>query len=248
MTNPPEPDPSVQALHQKLDETLQHARKRKNVVAIVMVVVVVAMVIYLSVAYSQIAKFDSEVVVNAAAHEFQQYMAQSEPVLAQRLTDEAPNVIQWAEGRVFEAPEALASQIEAMARQKVKALTPELEEELYETLKHAILEARDRVGKAEGEPVSSEEFGAILDDVALAFGEQVERFIDTVYGRFSPKIQEFTEYLEVLAKADQTTLDRRQQQHRDLLITFLALMEKWQKEKGGPEDGGTGILEALGGE
>ena len=224
----------LQALRRELDEAVQTAAKRRRLLTLIMACLAVLMAGYLTFAYMEIAKVDADTVVVLAEQQAAPILDRSAAVWAEDLKAQAPAVIDQAGEAALTIPAALSTQLEQLIDRKIEEEMPKLEMQFKE-LVAALLVEIDRhaqEGMSDGE-LSDEEAKALLTLVADQFAESTNREIDKVYMRYVDISSEMLAYLELLATGGDL-LTEEQQLHRDILLSFLALMEKVQANDTSP--------------
>ena len=212
----------------KLRDTVDAAGKRKTIALIAMTVFCLVLAGYLGFAYWQIAKVDAQTVVALAESQADPYLNQSAASWAQQLEDQAPTVIDQAAEAALAMPSAFTDRVVSYAETKVDEELPALKEKFNESLSQLLSEIDQviREDYPDGK-IPDAEAEEVLTRVADQFGTSLQDELDKVYDRYAEVSAEMITALDDLTKENPT---KKQELHRELLESFLALIQRVQRQ------------------
>ncbi|MFG0250169.1 MAG: hypothetical protein ACF8OB_14875 [Phycisphaeraceae bacterium JB051] len=209
-----------------LDEALNSAGKRKSNSLIIMVIALIALSFYLMIAYFKVAEFDAKTVVLSLESYTRQQIDASRPELTRQLIAYAPKATDQLEALIRKAPEELTIQLRSSILQIVTQALPDLEAQLHKQVTAALDEAYASMPKAENGQVDEEVFRKAMDEMAIVYGQEVQKMIDQVHKLYVKRSHEILSGLDHIARGQQLT--PAQAHLRDALVSFLQLMEHWE--------------------
>ncbi len=208
-----------------LDDALNSAGRRKSNSLVIMVVALIALSFYLMIAYFKVAEFDAQTVILSLESYTRQQIDASRPELTRQLIAYAPQATDQLEALIRKAPEELTLQLRSSIQKIVADALPDLEAELHKQVTQALDEAYASMPKADNGQVDEEVFRKAMDELAVVYGQQVQKMIDQVHKLYVKRSQEILSGLDHIARGQQLT--PAQQHLRDALVSFLQLMEHW---------------------
>ncbi len=208
-----------------LDDALHSAGRRKSNSLVIMVVALIALSFYLMIAYFKVAEFDARTVILSLESYTRQQIDASRPELTRQLIAYAPQATDQLEALIRKAPEELTLQLRSSIQQIVANALPDLEAELHKQVTMALDEAYASMPKGENGQVDETVFRKAMDELAVVYGQQVQKMIDQVHKLYVQRSQEILLGLDHIARGQQLT--HAQQHLRDALVSFLQLMEHW---------------------
>ena len=199
--------------------------KRKNLTSLVLSLVIVAGLGYwLFGAYKQITSFDATTAVQFASGELQAALPAAGRTIEQQLIAAGPEVATQLEHRLMQLPDQFADDLVKYTDEELARLTPQAEEELYQALKAALQQAQINLP-----PGSTDEqrFTALIDALADVYATRSAALVTEIRTKYANSSADLYTYLDFLATGKD--LDRRQQFHRDMIETFLALAATYKQ-------------------
>jgi hypothetical protein len=209
-----------------LDDALHTASHRKSNSLIIMVLALVAISFYLMVAYYKVAEFDAQTVVLSLESYTRQQFEASRPELTRQLIAYAPQATAQLETLIRKAPAELTFQLRSSISQIVSQAIPDLEAELHKHMTSALDDAYAQMPKAEKGHVDEAVFRKAMDDLAVVYGQEVQKMIAQVHQLYINRSAEILAGLDHLALGQNLTPP--QQHLRQSLVSFLQLMEHWE--------------------
>jgi hypothetical protein len=221
------PPTSLSAAEAKLRDAVQAAGKRRSLLTVVMVILCLVLAAYLGFAYWQISKVDADTVIVLAEQQVDPYLNQPASAWAQQLEDRAPDVIEQAGVAALEVPAMFSDRVVSYAEGKAEAELPELEKQFKEALS-GLLDQVDETIRAEypDGQIPDAEAEQMIDRVAEQFASSLEGEIDKIYQRYGEISGDMIGYLDELGQNQDLT--ETQKLHRQLLESFLALLQRVQ--------------------
>ncbi len=227
MSTPPTASTSdLASAEAKLRDSVKSAGTRKMITLIAMIAFCLILAGYLGFAYWQIKKTDAQTVVQLAESQVDPYLNQSAATWAEQLEGQAPSVVDQAAEAALTMPAMFTQRIVGYADTKVDQELPKIEEQFSKSLGELLSEI-DGVIRAEypDGKIPDEDAEEVLTRVAEQFGVSLKGELDKVYDRYAEVSAEMISTLDDLTAENPT---KTQQLHRDLLESFLALIQRVQ--------------------
>lgn len=207
-----------------LDAAITSA-KRKNLTSFVLSLVIVGGLGYwLFGAYKQITSFDATTAVQFASGELQAALPEAGRTIEQQLIAAGPDVATRLENRLMKLPDQFADDLIKYTDEELTRLTPQVEEDLYQALKSALAQAQLNLPPG---TTDEQRFTALIDTLADVYATRSAALVTDVRTKYSTSSADLYTYLDFIATGQQ--LDRRQQFHRDMIETFLALAATYKQ-------------------
>lgn len=211
-------------LRAQLDREADRARTRRTVMVVVGIVLVLIVLGYLWWVKTQLDRVDAQTVVQLTVQQVEPYMQESPEQLATLLREQAPTVMRHAEQAMLQAPEMLAEQGKRLLVERMDRELANLQEGLYNELRDA-LDRVEQQAEAEGIDLNNpEQIQQQVPEIASRLVDEMENAIDNVYQDYQEIADRFVNHLDHLAEG--TNLDQRERIQRQLIISFLAMMQK----------------------
>lgn len=228
-TNPPSPAADgLEGLEKRVNDLVASTKRRKTLLTIGGLLLGLFTAAYLGFAWWQInSKLDAPTVVAMAEQQAAPYLNQPATAWAAHLEDQAPALVDQAAAAALLAPEQLSEQVLSYVDGAIDEKLPELEKgfgELIEKLVDQAAEASSAEFK-KGE-FDQDEAAELVDRVAVQFGDSLQGEVDKLYGRYTEVSSGMIDQLDELAGG--TNLTEKQALHRELITSFLALLQKVQ--------------------
>ncbi|NJL30382.1 MAG: hypothetical protein HC898_01430 [Phycisphaerales bacterium] len=219
------------ALEAQLETTLASTRRKALTLRIVTVLAVGMMGFYFIYAHQQISQFDTETAADVLQANISEALPQASEHISASLKDKAPQVMEDAQARLLAVPHELVGvQLKGFLMHNLGEQILKVEDEVYQTIKVQLDGIKADHVSNRPQPLSEAETAALLDQVLRVYGSEASLVIDKVYNDYANVADELIAYMHKLGRNE--SLSRREEIHRDLLQTFLALMEQHQKEGG----------------
>lgn len=208
------------------------ARRRRAMTSAVLLLLVAGLAGYYAWAYSQLAKVDAPTVVALVEQRFEPVLNQSPQEIARYMEAQAPQVVEQVVTLVKDAPATLASEgkgyIWAHTDQTIEEMEQEIEQTIVAMIQQATAEMRER---NDGQPLTAQDMEKILNDMARQAGASIDAAIAQGKQRYDAESRDILAYLDHLAQGQNlSSVDRL---HRQIITSFIALIEVWQAEKAG---------------
>lgn len=225
--NTPTTPTSLASAESKLRDAVASAKKRRSVTTVAMVIFCLILAGYLGFAYYQISLVDAATVVQLAENQADPYLNQSAAEWADELEARAPAVVDQAGDAALDMPAAFTERVVNYAESKAEAELPELESKFKELISELLDEA-DAAIRAEypDGKIPDAEAEQMLTRVADQFGGSLEGRVQSIYDRYAEVSAELVNALDELGKKQGLT--KTQQLHRELLESFLTLLQRVQ--------------------
>lgn len=220
----------LQQLQDEMGRAVASASRRRKTTTAVLVILAMVMAGYLAYAFSEIAKTDARTVVALAEQQAEPVLYKPASAWAADLEAQAPGVIDQAADMAMKVPEAVTTLVLDLVDASLDEELPQLESEFQTLIDALILEAETaaRENAADGQYTEAEA-EALLTLVAAQFEDSLNREVDRIYGRYLDISGEMIDYLDLLATGGEA-LTEKQRLHRDVLVSFLALLKKTQTQ------------------
>lgn len=214
-------------LNADLDKAIANARTTTLGIIFLSVVSIGVVGYWLNKAKSDIVAFDAPTIANYGVATVQQALPELTPQFTQRAVEFAPELFDRAERELMAMPDKFADDLLTRAGSELDKITPELENELYASLKTALgsATASRKPGETDEQQVKS-----VIDTLATAYETESTKLIDTLHARYLKSGLDVLAYLEFLA--DNKGLDRRQELERQSLVTFLTIAARTKNTAG----------------
>ena len=218
----------LSAAEAKLRETVDVAARRKTVTLVAMIAFCLILAGYLGFAYYQVKITDAEAVVALAESQADPYLNQSAASWAQQLESQAPTVIDQAAQAALAMPASFTDRVVSYAEERVDQEMPKLKETFSKSLDEMLGEI-DSVIRAEypDGKIPDAEAEQVLTQVAEQFGTSLQAEFDRIYDRYAQVSAEMISTLDELTAENPT---KTQQLHRQLLESFLAVIQRVQAQ------------------
>lgn len=218
---------TLAAAEGKLRDAVASAKKRRTLTTVAMVILCLVLAAYLGFAYVQIAKVDAATVVQLAETQADPYLNQSAAEWAEQLKSRAPGVVDQAGEAALDMPAAFTQRIVDYAQTKAESELPQLEVKFKELIAE-LLENADATIRAKypSGKIPDAEAEQVLTRVADQFGESLEGQAQAIYDRYAELSAEMIASLDELGRNE--NLGKTQQLHRQLLESFLTLLQRVQ--------------------
>lgn len=216
----------LRQLRQSADEWNRTTGRRWLFSAAGMVVMVLFTGAYLYWAQAKVAEVTPRDVVAIAEQQLRPVLEMPEAQLAQQFREAAPSVIAKAEQALRSLPEMAEMQAEAQIMRGVEEALPRLEQELSVAFDTALYAARDRVIEQGGSVDDPQQVKAMMAQIAIHLRREMQAAVDMFYRDYVAKSSELVDYLEDLGQ--NRGLDERGKLHRQMLVAFFKLMQKYQ--------------------
>lgn len=221
-------DQRLQALRSELDSTLKNARARLWTMRLVLAVLVLLTTGYLFYIYQELGKFDAQTVTDLAYMQIDPYIQQSPELVREELRRRAPEIIGWGEKAVLDAPAVGAAYLRQVFNEAVRDAFSKAQPQVEQAIRESLVAIKAGADKAGYNLNDKADVDRMVADAAAEFarhaGESVEQF-KTEFNHKSEFI--LAGMTELAENKDLTPLQER---HREVLLAFMALAERWKTE------------------
>ena len=215
-------------LRVELQENLRQTRQRGRGVLITLLNLILAIGAYWAYIYQRISTIDADAVADLAYSRVLTFARQSPPLLSQALRNCAPDVFDFAEAELLRMPEVSASYIRDMALDKTRLILDDARPKIDQVISDAIANAKTHASIAGIDGKNPDQLDKFIDSLTRQIHEDARKEVDRIYVDYDAQAQGVVNYLNLLA--DGRKLDPRQQHLREVIISFLALSEKWKTQ------------------
>ncbi|MCC6581461.1 MAG: hypothetical protein IT440_13575 [Phycisphaeraceae bacterium] len=217
----------VQALHQRIDEVVGAARRRKNTALILMLFVIVAMACYLTFAYRELSQYNASEAAMMLESQARTVLAEQTPELVKMLKEYAPEAADQAEAMLMGVPEMVDREARNLITRAMAEMLPNVEAELTKQMIASVDAIKTEVGDDAGK-TDPAKVQKLLNDIAQQLAKNIETHIVVrLHEVYQHNAEDLLDYLNKLGEGKQ--LDDREKIHRELIIQFLALIEKYEE-------------------
>ena len=227
-------------LARRVDGLAASAARRRKLITVGGVLLALLTAGYLGFAWWQIDRtLRADTVVAMAEQQAAPYLNQPATAWASQLEAQAPALMDAAGAAALDAPTQLSQQVLGYVESAIDEQMPQLEED-FGTLISRLVEQADEAAGAEFKKGEFDEAQAaeLLDRVAAQFGSSLQGEVDKIYGRYTDVSAGLIGQLDRLAQGQ--GLSEKERLHRDLITSFLALLQR--APRGGPS-----LLNGIGG-
>ena len=199
--------------------------KRKNFASLLFSLVIVGGLGYwLFDAHKQITSFDATTAAQYATGTLQESLPDAARTIEQKLIEAGPQVATQLENQLMKLPDQLADDLVKYTDEELARVAPQIEDELYRSLTTALAQAQLNLPKA---PTDEARFTQLVDVLADVYATESIKLVTDVRTKYNNSSADLYTYLDFLATGE--SLDRRQQYHRDMIETFLALAATYKR-------------------
>ena len=210
----------ISALESDITSALRSTRRRNAISLLLSVVGVGLVAFWLYYAHVNFVAVDPNFAADYAQARLVEYLPQAGTDLEAALIDHAPQFIDQAESRLQALPDRFADELNSRTRAELRAATPNIESEIYQSMQAALLQAKSAPKGAD----DAARFKALLDQLADAYRDESMKLIDQLHQAHTQSGSDVVAYIKVLG--ENKNLDRRQQLHRDMLQQFFVIATK----------------------
>jgi hypothetical protein len=201
--------------------TTQRKTRWASTLMIVVLIVVACYWVYL---YQQLSLVNADTVAQMAYQRTLDYARTSQPEISKSLRDRAPEVFDFAESQIMQAPAALSAYLRTSALEKTQVVLDNALPAFNKVIDDALLQSRQAMVAAGGNPKDPNQVAQMINNLATQLDAQVKAHYDDIYNEYDLRAAEFVRYLNQLA--DGKNLEPRQQHLRNIIVSFLAVAEK----------------------
>jgi hypothetical protein len=214
MTNASE----IEALENDIDQAIRSTRRRNTISLVLSLLAVLLIAFWLYSAHRKFAAVDPNFAADYAQGRLTEYLPQAGADLEATLIANAPQFIDHAEARLQALPDRFADELNARTRAQLRAATPQIENDIYKSLKTALDQAKGNPPKGQDDLAR---FKALLDQLADVYRTESIKLIDQIRNVHAKNGSDIVAYIKLLG--ENKNLDRRQQLHRDMLQQFFVI-------------------------
>jgi len=215
-------------LEQRVNDLVASTARRRTLLTVGGLLLSFFTAAYLGFAWWQVnSKLDAPTVVAMAETQVAPLLNQPATAWASQLEEQAPALVDQAAAAALLAPEQLSEQVLSYVDGVIDEKMPELEQGFGELIERLVDQAAE-VSSAEFKKGEFDQAHAaeLVDRVAAQFGDSLQGEIDKLYGRYTDVSSGMIDQLDELA--DGANLSEKQTLHRELITSFLALLQKVQ--------------------
>lgn len=214
-------------LSKDMDRALSGARTGGILVILLSIVSISIIGYWLNYAHQKFIGITPEFAVNYGVSQIQTAIPTLTPRLTQQAIDAAPKIFDDAEARLNQIPDQFSDMLMTRTSEELDKLLPQLEEELYKSLKAALAKA-----EAERAPGVNDEaqIKGLIQALADTYAEESVKLVTELRQRYTKTGGDVLAYLEFLAT--NKGLDREQELQRQALVTFLTIASRAKANQG----------------
>ena len=215
-----------------LDAAVRSAKKKRNLTAIVLGLLLLLTIGYLSFAYSQIQGLDARTTVALVETQVQPILDRPASAWAQQLEAQAPTLIDQAEQAALQLPEAAADGAIRFVTQQFDQRLPDAKASVLDMVDQLAQQTKELAEEQYGTTdLNEQQVQELVDNAAEQFEASLSRELERIYDRYRAASGELVSYLDRLASARPGELDRTQQLHKQIIVSFLSLAQSWQEQR-----------------
>lgn len=218
-------------LRAELDREVARARTRRTVMIVVGIVLLLIVIVYLWFIWSVVKEYlYAETLVDLTQQQVQPYMEEGPQNLATMLREQAPTVMDHAERYALQAPEMIGNQARELILQRMHGQLETLENDFYEQVRTTLIDRVEQHAQEAGVDLNDpQQIEREIPALAERIGDAMEGHVERVYGDYQRVADQFIDHLHYLARGEE--LSREDRIHRQLVISFLAMMQKSLEER-----------------
>jgi hypothetical protein len=210
----------IAALENDIDQAIRSTRRRNTISLVLSVVGVCLVAFWLYHAHTKFVAVDPNFAADYAQARLTEYLPQAGTDLEASLIANAPQFIEHVESRLQALPDRFADELNARTRAQLRTATPQIETEIYKSMKTAL----DQAKAAPKGQDDAARFKALLDQLADAYRDESIKLVDQLRETHTRNGSDIVAYIKLLG--ENKNLDRRQQLHRDMLQQFFVIANK----------------------
>jgi hypothetical protein len=214
----------VQQLHAEVTQILRSAERKTRRMTIMMLILIMVIAGYWSYIYQKVSLINADTVTQMAYQRTLDYVHTQQPEFANALKTRAPEVFNYAEAQLMQAPEAASAYLKRFALERTQFVLDSSEPAISKVITDALQRSRDAMIASGGDPKDPAQVERLIDKMAERVDAEIKTGFDKVYTDYDARAQEAVTYLNTLAEGK--NLDRRQQHVRNVVVSFLAVAEK----------------------
>lgn len=217
-------DSRLRVLHHEVAETLAASERKTRWASLILILLLIVIGAYWGYLYQQVSLVNADTVAQIAYQRTLDSVRSSQPQISQALRERAPEIFDYAESQVLQAPAALSSYVRATALEKTQTVLDNAEPTITKVIDDALAQSHQAMIIAGADPKDPAQITRMIDSVANQIDSQIKADFDKVYAEYDARANEFVSYLNQMA--DGKNLDPRQQHLRNVIVSFLAVAEK----------------------
>ena len=212
------------ATRASLAEAVTKIRRRNLISATLSVLSILILAGYLIFGYRTYGRqVTPDLVATNASVAFQSQLPNARIKLEEKLTAQAPQVVQSTFDQIKGLPEQYANQLQKEGMTKMDAAMPEVQEKMYTAMKNAVDQS---VAAAAGAGGGDDEarMKATLNHVADVYAKDSAAAVTQTHNTYWSDAGLFLDYMDRLASSP--NLDRRDRLHKQMFQTVFALIRE----------------------
>ena len=158
----------------------------------------------------------------------QPYVDEAPEKLGAQLKDYAPKAFKYAEDQALQAPTIGAAYVRDALMAKTTEILDEAEPKITKAISDAISQVKESSNRAGFDGKDPAQVDKLVEQLVHQVGTDAQKTMDKVYSDYSQEADQLLKHLDQLA--DGNHLDALEEHHRQIIISFLALAQKWKTE------------------
>ena len=214
----------LNSLRSELDAQIVGVQKRTRMLIVAFGILFIAMCFYLTFAFNKIAGFDAPMVMALVEAKALDKVDEALNAQIYDLKSAAPKHLKAVEDQILMAPHQMSAELQGIVVDKLAEHLPRLESELNDKIGAAIILAKTKAQEQKLDLSKPEDFKKFLDMATESVFGEMTKVVDRVHGEYSNIAGKAADYLDHIAGGEK--LEKREQLHRGLFISFLMLHQK----------------------
>ena len=206
----------------EMTKAVKKIRQKNVMFAVLSVISIVLCAFYLTHAY---LRFGGEVTPDLVAAnvqtEFMSSLPKARTDLEKNLKDNAPKFVNNAFDQLQQMPMEKAAGLQADASAKIDEAVPQVQEQMYQSMKNALDQA-NKAAPVAANATDETKMIAALAAVSDVYSVETTKFINQVHNTYTAEAFQFTDYLAMLGRNQ--NLDKKDTLYREMFRDAFALV------------------------
>lgn len=219
----------LQSLRDELNQTLTKTRSRRKRTSFILILLVLVIAGYWTYLYKQVTAIDANMVSDLAYVKTMEYVNQQQPVISQALRARAPEIFDYAETKILQAPTTLSDMLKKATLGKTQVVLDNFETQITQLLNDGVTHAKasiDATGLNVNDPKQVDKF---IEDASHKLYGDIKVGLNKMYIDYDAKAAELVAYLDRLSAGKD--LDVRETHIRNLVISLMSVAAKHNQDR-----------------
>lgn len=215
-------------LQEQMAATVRATQNSLGLVRLVGVVLVCVVGGYLFYLYGMLNEVKPDALAAVGRNQIENRLPAARAQLTQELKNRAPEVVQQIGDHLLTASPRLMRKAQLWLTVEVDKKAEEVEQIVYEAMRTGIENEAEVMG-LEGGGDDVARFRVLIDQVLVKYEANVVNLMTILYDKYAQHATEVNDYLQTLQAGE--LLSERQKIHRELVHTWVVLLNKKMGEK-----------------